>query len=146
VIQDARVSAQPQSVNHMVPMSLAEARSLRVSSLPLKKTIVTTDAYVISLTTLYDYYVASESAPSNSIGLFDKLGLRRVQAIPGHDIATTYVRSVPNVAGLARTSILSSGRDGTVKIWDERSNSASITRERSMIAPHFEISTTSLVH
>ena len=110
---------------------LVESRTLKVSSSPSKSVTIASEAYILSLASIHAYYAASESSPSNHINLLDKASLRYVQALPGHEIATTYVRSVGNIAQLARQSIVSSGKDGTVKIWDERSNSVSINCERN---------------
>jgi WD repeat-containing protein 89 len=110
-------------------MSLEQSPALRVSSSPFKSTTITSEAYVLCLASIHTCYAASQSAPSNLIDLFDKTTLRHVQTLPGHKVATTYLRTVDNIAGFARQSMISSGQDGTVKVWDDRSNSESINRE-----------------
>lgn len=121
-------------------MSLLESLTLRAVSSPLRSTKISSDAYVLALAELSQFYVASASTPSNVIDLFDKSTLRGVQTLPGHQVATTYLRTVHNIAGLARESIVSSGKDGTVKVWDERSNSVSMNSEQNGLI-HMRMST-----
>jgi len=81
------------------------------------------DAYVLSLANLPSAYVALASSPSHRINLLDKRSLRRIQTLPGHDIATTSIRVVESLAGFRDGALLSSGRDGSIKVWDDRSGS-----------------------
>ncbi|KAL4082095.1 WD40-repeat-containing domain protein [Scleroderma yunnanense] len=82
--------------------------------------------YVLSLTSLQNFYAASASSPSNKITLFDKVGLRSVQILPGHEDATTYLRTIHAFGGSTKSTLLSSGKDGCVRAWDERSGVVSI--------------------
>ncbi|KAF9448468.1 WD40 repeat-like protein [Macrolepiota fuliginosa MF-IS2] len=84
------------------------------------------DAYVLSLANLPTAYAASASSPSNKIDLIDKRSLRRIQTLPGHDVATTSIRAVDCVTGMPGRTLLSTGKDGSVKVWDDRSGSHSI--------------------
>jgi len=81
------------------------------------------DAYVLSLANLPSAYAALASSPSHRIDLLDKKSLRRIQTLPGHDLATTSIRVARSLAGFPNGALLSSGRDGSVKIWDDRSGS-----------------------
>jgi len=95
----------------------------------LRSTTLSSQAYVLSLASLNTFYAASASSPSNLIDLFDKSTFQGVQTFPGHDSATTYLRTVQSIAGSTRQSLVSCGKDGTVRAWDERSNVASIKCE-----------------
>jgi WD40 repeat protein len=108
---------------------LAESPDLQAVSSPLRSTKISSDAYVLFLEALSSHYAAAASAPSNTIDLFDKSTLHLVQTLTGHDTATTCLRTSDTIAASACISLVSSGKDGTVKLWDERSNSASTTSE-----------------
>ncbi|KAJ7162612.1 WD40-repeat-containing domain protein [Mycena crocata] len=95
-------------------------------SAPVKSVSLSSQAYVLSLAALPTYYAASASAPSNTIDLFDKTTLLGVQTLAGHEIGTTSLHSVETVANVSRPSLISSGMDGSIKVWDERTNSHSI--------------------
>jgi WD repeat-containing protein 89 len=86
-------------------------------------------SYVLSITSLPSHYAAATSAPANAIDLFDKTTLKGVQTLPGHEFGITSLHGVDNVAGMSNECLLSSGRDGSIKIWDNRSNSHSIKSE-----------------
>ncbi|TFK92972.1 WD40 repeat-like protein [Polyporus arcularius HHB13444] len=107
-------------------MSLLEAQSFRPSSNPVVSAKLPTGAYVLSLASLPSLYAAAASAPSNAIHLFDRERLRNVHTLPGHADAITTLRSVPNVANAVTHALLSSGKDGAVKVWDERAGSAAL--------------------
>jgi WD repeat-containing protein 89 len=107
-------------------MSLVQAKNLQISSAPLKSINVSSRAYILFLTSIQDYYAAAQSAPSNVIDLIDKNTFQHVQSLPGHAVGTTYLRTVDNIIGFSRQCLVSSGKDGTLKVWDARSNSASI--------------------
>jgi WD40 repeat protein len=85
------------------------------------------DAYVLSVVNLPSAYAASASSPFNVIDLLDKRSLRRIQTLHGHDVATTSIRTVNCVVGMPTQSLISTGKDGSVKIWDgNRSGSHAI--------------------
>ncbi|PPQ83653.1 hypothetical protein CVT25_006259 [Psilocybe cyanescens] len=86
----------------------------------------TTSGYILGITSLSSFYAASASAPFNVIDIVDKTTLRGVQTLPGHENGTTSLHTVQNMAGSAKECLISSGKDGSVKVWDERSNSHSI--------------------
>jgi WD repeat-containing protein 89 len=106
---------------------LLESPQLQEEEVPrLSANSSSSGSYVLFITSLPSHYAAASSAPSNVIDLFDKTTLKGVQTLPGHDLATTSLHSVDNVAGVSSECLISSGRDGSIKIWDLRSNSHSI--------------------
>ena len=107
-------------------MSLLESPGLNTVNTPLRSINLPLEEYLLSLALLPDLYAASASAPSNSIYLFDKTNLNTIQALSGHDAPITSLRTVNTLAGLNRPLLASSGRDGYVKIWDDRSASVSL--------------------
>jgi len=112
-------------------MSLTESPSFKTFNKPLKAASVPDEAYVLGLTSLDNAYAASASSPSNEIFLFDKLSLRTIQKLRGHNTATTSIRTVQRLAAADRQLLLSSGKDGCVKAWDARSNSVAIDMRTS---------------
>ncbi|KAJ7122832.1 WD40-repeat-containing domain protein [Mycena epipterygia] len=96
------------------------------ASAPVKTVSLSSQAYVLSIAALPTYYAASASAPANTIDLFDKTTLLGVQTLPGHDVGTTSLRSVDTIGNIARPCLVSSGMDGSIKVWDERTNSHSV--------------------
>ena len=108
---------------------LLESPQLQEEEVPHLSANSSSGSYVLSITSLPSYYCASTSAPANVIDLFDKTTLKCVQTIPGHELAITSLHSVDNVAGSLDRCLISSGRDGSIKIWDNRSNSHSIKSE-----------------
>ncbi|TCD66828.1 hypothetical protein EIP91_000906 [Steccherinum ochraceum] len=104
-------------------MSLVDSPSLSVSSTPATSTRLPSEAYVLSLASTSSGYAASSSAPSNSIHLFDKADFRKIRDWVGHKDTISSLRSVANIAGNVRESLATCSKDGTVKIWDERSGS-----------------------
>ncbi|KAI9066366.1 WD40 repeat-like protein [Trametes sanguinea] len=107
-------------------MSLIDAPSFKSSSTPIRSTSLPAAAYVLSIASTPSLYAASASSPSNAIHLFDKERLQNVQTLAGHDSAITALRAVPNVANAVSHALLSSGKDGAVKVWDERSGSVAL--------------------
>ncbi|KAG6861490.1 hypothetical protein C0995_015917 [Termitomyces sp. Mi166 len=105
---------------------LLEAPQFKSTQTPLKSAHLSSQSYVLSIVSLPGHYAASASAPANTIDIFDKTTLQGVETLSGHDDATTSLHSVENITGLFGRSLISSGRDGSVKIWDLRSNSHSI--------------------
>ena len=105
---------------------LVESRCFQAYTTPVKSSQSSSQAYILSIASLPDHYAASASPPSNIIDVFDKFTLQGIQTLAGHEEAITSLHSVKNVAGISNVSLMSSGKDGSVKIWDERSNSHSI--------------------
>ncbi|KAJ7283407.1 hypothetical protein C8J57DRAFT_1498469 [Mycena rebaudengoi] len=112
------------------------------SQLPIlcKSCTLSSSAYVLSLAVLSSFYAASASAPANTIDLFDKSTFRG-HTLPGHELGTTSLRAVPRVAFNKRgdyrvavsgnLTLVSSGLDGSIKVWDERTTSHAIKRGAS---------------
>ena len=84
---------------------------------------------MLSLAAVKSYYAASSSAPSNAIHFFDKSNLQSVGQVAGHDDTITTMRAVSNFAGTPHGTLVSCGKDGCVKIWDERAGSAAVQSE-----------------
>jgi WD40 repeat protein len=85
--------------------------------------------YVLNLACLDSCYAASFSPPSNSILLLDKERLRLINSLKAHSDAITLIRNGRNLASFDGTSVLiSSGRDGLVKVWDPRSPKGSVVQ------------------
>lgn len=101
--------------------------------------------YILSIAGLPDFYAASVSSPANVIDIFDKTTLQGVQTLPGHEGATTSLHTAKNLGGVVQKCLISSGRDGSVKAWDDRSNSHSIkSAHLILISIDFELSDNSL--
>lgn len=81
------------------------------------------DSYVLNLACLQSCYAASFSAPSNSLSLFDKQGLQLMTSIiSAHSENITLIRSPPYLSTHRGNDVLlSSGKDGLLKVWDIRS-------------------------
>lgn len=107
-------------------MSLTQSASFTNTSNPLRSTRLPSDAYVLSLAALPSRYAASASAPSNEIYLFDSHSLRPAQSLYGHEGGTTSLRAVDAIVGTNQRSLVSSGKDGTVKVWDERAGTVAV--------------------
>ena len=108
---------------------LLESPRLQEEEVPHLSTNSSSGSYVLSITSLPSHYAAANSSPANVIDLFDKVTLKCVQTLPGHELAITSMHSVDNIAGVSSECLISSGRDGRIKIWDNRSNSQSINSE-----------------
>lgn len=93
------------------------------------------NAYVLSIASLQGHYAAASSVPSNAIHLYDKSDCKTiVRTLPGHVDGVTYMRTVDAFAG-GREVLLSCGKDGNVKAWDERSDSVA-TQSKSRKPPY----------
>ncbi|KAF8351007.1 WD40 repeat-like protein [Amanita rubescens] len=104
--------------------SISIPPSFSTTSTPLRTSSLSEQAYVLSIVSLQTQYAASTSAPTNKIDIFDKSTLRRVQTLPGHEVATTALRSINRNH---KKFLMSSGKDGQVIVWDDRTNSIGIS-------------------
>ncbi|KAK0467894.1 WD40-repeat-containing domain protein [Desarmillaria tabescens] len=94
--------------------------------LPTRSLPSTSQAYVLAIASLPAHYATATSTPLNTIEIYDKASLQHIQTLSGHDTATTSLKTIESIAGFSRQSLVSSGHDGSVKVWDDRSNSHSI--------------------
>ncbi|KAK7061372.1 WD40 repeat-like protein [Favolaschia claudopus] len=113
-------------MNESESIPLRPSAAFSTTSTPVKTASSSSQAYILSIASLPPYYAASASAPSNAIDLFDKTSLLGVQTLPGHEIGTTSLCSVNSIASVSRPCLVSSGLDGSIRVWDERTNSYSI--------------------
>ncbi len=97
--------------------------------LPTRSLPSTSQSYVLAIASLPAHYATARSTPSNTVEIYDKTSLQHIQTLCGHDTATTSLKTVESIAGFNRQSLVSSGHDGSVKVWDDRSNSHSIKSE-----------------
>ncbi|KAF8624583.1 hypothetical protein AX15_005804 [Amanita polypyramis BW_CC] len=93
------------------------------SSEPSRSSNSSSQAYVLSIVSLPTQYAASASAPSNKIDIFDKSTLKNIQILSGHEVATTALRAISRIGESSNVSLVSSGKDGNVFVWDDRTNS-----------------------
>jgi WD repeat-containing protein 89 len=105
---------------------LEPAATLSEQATPFRSSSLPCNAYVLAIAAFGSHYAASASAPSHMIYLFDKTSLRMSQSFEGHQGGTTYLRAVDSVAGTNKRVIISSGKDGIVRVWDDRTNAAAI--------------------
>ena len=85
-------------------------------------------AYVVGLAELDGLYAAATSAPANHIHALDRSRLHKVWSAVAHTHGgTSPLRTVGAFPGRAGPTLISSGLDGTVKVWDERTGSAALT-------------------
>ena len=113
---------------------LLESPRFQEETVPIRSTRSSSLDYILHIAPLPSYYAASASFPSSVIDIFDKSSLRGVQTLPGHEEGTTSLHTVENLGGGVRTCLVSSGKDGSVKVWDDRSNSHSIKRVYRVLA------------
>ena len=107
-------------------MFLLESATLVEQTTPLRSSNLPCDAYLLAIAASGSYYAASASAPSHRIYLFDKASLRTSHSFEGHQGGTTSLRGVDSVAGTNRRVVVSSGRDGVVRVWDDRTGATAI--------------------
>ncbi|KAI0316131.1 WD40 repeat-like protein [Amylostereum chailletii] len=103
-------------------MSLLQSVHLSESSAPRYASKLPSEAYVLSLAVLPAHYAALSSAPTNKIHLLDRATLQNASALDGHPGGTTSLRAVDGIGGTNQHVLVSSGKDGVVKIWDGRTN------------------------
>lgn len=121
--------------------ALHASPSFSTTSAPKKRASLSSQAYVLSIAPLPTIYAASASAPSNTIDLFDKTTLQGIQTLPGHEIGTSSLRAVDTIADISRPALVSSGLDGSIRVWDERTNAHSIKSEGQQVpifSGHFD--------
>ncbi|KAF8271720.1 WD40 repeat-like protein [Lactarius quietus] len=107
-------------------MSLQESLSFIEQTEPLQSSSLLCDAYVLGIAAVGSYYAVSASAPSHKIFLFDRTSLRTSRSFEGHAGGTTSLRAVDSLAGVNQRAIISSGKDGVVRVWDDRTSSTAI--------------------
>lgn len=107
-------------------MSLVESPTIIEQTGPLQSSGLPCDAYVLAIAVVGSYYVASASSPSHKIFCFDRPSLRISQSFEGHAGGTTSLRAVDSLAGVTQRAIISSGKDGVVRVWDDRTGAAAI--------------------
>ncbi|PPQ83949.1 hypothetical protein CVT26_011644 [Gymnopilus dilepis] len=106
---------------------LLESPYLQEELSPRRTSKTSTDTgYILSIASTPAYYAASTSSPFNVIDLFDKSNLQGVQTLVGHERGTTSLHTATNLGGVLQKCLISSGQDGSVKVWDPRTNSHSI--------------------
>lgn len=94
---------------------------------PTPRKTVTSNAYYLALASLPNHYGAALSNPSNTIEIFDKSTLERMATLVGHENgAVTALKVAENMNGFGSKHFVSSGKDGSVKIWDDRTGSHAI--------------------
>jgi WD40 repeat protein len=102
-------------------ISLTPSPSLHAVKAPQYSISSSSKDYILHLSALGTTYAAAFSSPSNSISLLEKTSLQLVASFKAHTDAITCLRSSFSLAGSAGKSILlSSGKDGLVKVWDDR--------------------------
>lgn len=115
-----------RAISLMSTAILLESPHIQSSYSPIRTSFLSSEAYVVGLASLPAHYAASASSPSNTIDIFDKTTLQGVNTLAGHESATTCIKAVDSIAGNNNRSLISSGRDGSIKVWDERTGSHSI--------------------
>ncbi|KAI0080683.1 WD40 repeat-like protein [Panus rudis PR-1116 ss-1] len=107
-------------------MALVDSPAFTSAKSPLRSVTLPAEAYVLSLASINSHYAAASSAPLNTIHLFDKANLRKTHELQGHEVAISSLRTVSKIAGTNREALISCGKDGIIKVWDERSGSAAL--------------------
>jgi WD40 repeat protein len=105
---------------------LLESPHLQEEHYPKLSSKSSSGSYVLQITSFTSHYAASASSPSNVIDVFDKSSLRGIQTLSGHEKGTTSLHTAQGISGVIRESLVSSGKDGSVIVWDVRSNAHSI--------------------
>ncbi|EJD00973.1 WD40 repeat-like protein [Fomitiporia mediterranea MF3/22] len=115
----------------MAGTTLVLSSSFTSSSRPLSTFSLPDQSYVLSIAALPAHYAAAASAPANSIHLLDKADPRNiVRVLTGHAEGITHMRAV-GLLHSAHNVLLSCGRDGTVKSWDERMGAVGVQMQSS---------------
>ncbi|CEL59797.1 WD repeat-containing protein 89 OS=Rattus norvegicus GN=Wdr89 PE=2 SV=1 [Rhizoctonia solani AG-1 IB] len=109
------------------PAALYLSDSMMASPPPSRPTASTqapSMPYVLHSACLNQSFAASFSSPQNNIMLFDKNTLAAIRTLSGHTDGITSLKSVDVLAGATRRGLISSGKDGRIRIWDERQGGA----------------------
>lgn len=122
---------------------LLESPQFKENNVPHLSTSPSSTSYVLSIASLSSHYATAVSAPYNVIDLFDKTTLQGLRTLSGHEIATTSLHTVNSLAGMMSKCLISSGKDGSAKIWDDRSTSHSI-KCNILLYDHSELSDSSI--
>ena len=87
---------------------------------PISSVNLKNGSYVMFLSSLPSIYAAASSNPANTIHLYDKSSItREIGILSGHPEGVSHLRTAKNILG-QREVLMSCGRDGLVKIWDQR--------------------------
>lgn len=113
---------------------LLESPHLQEENYPKLSSRSSSGSYIFQITSLTSHYAASASSPSNVIDIFDKSSLQGIQTLPGHENGTTSLHATQDLSGVIREGLVSSGNDGSVTVWDVRSNTNSIKSMCSFVA------------
>ncbi|KAF5389550.1 hypothetical protein D9757_004160 [Collybiopsis confluens] len=115
---------------------LLASSQLGATSSPLRSSVDgNSETYILALAGINAKYAAMSSAsrktktdPSTTgpIHLYSKHTLQKSLSLPGHDTASAFMRTVHAIAGSNGQTLVSSGQDGSVKVWDERTGSHGI--------------------
>ncbi|KAI5124881.1 hypothetical protein M0805_007311 [Coniferiporia weirii] len=106
--------------------ALAVSSSFASSNRTLSSTLLPENSYVLSIAASQSHYAAAASAPSDAIHLFDKSDCKTVvSTLPGHDGGINYMCTADVFQG-ARQVLLTCGKDGSVKAWDERTGAVGV--------------------
>lgn len=112
-------------------IALSLSQSFTATTLPSASTPSLTDSYVLNIASLTNSYAVSLSAPSNSIATFDKTRLHPQGLFKAHSDSVTLLRSASLLydgASPGGNILLTSGKDGFVKAWDERKGTDSVVK------------------
>lgn len=108
---------KPSLITLSTSTSLSISRAPRASFASISK-----DSYVLNLACLRSSYAASFSSPANSISLLDKKTQRLVATMThAHADVITSIKTPSYLSThLGKDVLISSGKDGLLKVWDTR--------------------------
>lgn len=135
-INQKTITMNVETFDDPSPIGLTLSQSFTKTSLPSASTPSLTDSYILHIATLNNSYATSLSAPSNSIAIFDKSRLYPQATFKAHSDAITLIRSssllYDGASSSGGSTLLSSGKDGFIKVWDERRGSESVLKCQSV--------------
>ncbi|KAJ8094499.1 hypothetical protein AAF712_013834 [Marasmius tenuissimus] len=111
----------------MAEPRLIESPNLRETPRPKQQIKLESNTYIHHLASLPGSYAASTSSTSDSdaIQLFDKTTLKSLRKLEAHHGGCTSLKTVKTIGDqIERPVLVSGGKDGVIKVWDERSNSS----------------------